>query len=88
MCALQMLDCYSAHTFVQLVRSSPIEKLQQSGNKEVHSMCILIHQEGQAAKEVHNPADGMQHGLPCAGGWRRRIGRVEGCTCTVTQLFE
>ncbi len=40
---------------------SPVKKLQQGCYEEVHRVCILIHQEGEPAKEVHNPADGVEH---------------------------
>jgi hypothetical protein len=43
---------------------SPVKQLQERRDKEVHSMRILIYQEGQASKEMHDAPDDMQHVLP------------------------
>ena len=56
--------CSTNYFFVEectLVYGSPVKKLQQGCYEEVHRMGILIHQEGEPAKEVHNPADGVEH---------------------------
>jgi hypothetical protein len=58
----------------------PIQKLQQGGNEEVHSMCILVNEEGQAPEEVHNAANGMKHGLPRCWRWWRWVRWIEGRT--------
>ena len=42
----------------------PVEQLQERRDEEVHSMRILVYQEGQSPKEMHDAPDHMQHVLP------------------------
>ena len=42
----------------------PVEQLQERRDEEVHSMRILVYQEGQSPKEMHDAPNHMQHVLP------------------------